>query len=87
MIYALSFTPHTYVQGTTHTDSLCEVEPMEWLRPRILIVTKELMGQCQHHMAYHVGAMPHSNKFLRSKILIMSGFMSHGSSLMIPIKT
>jgi hypothetical protein len=89
MIYAKqkALTPHTYVQGTTHLDALHQVEPIARLRPRIFFIIDELMSQCWHHMAYHVGAMPHRNEFMHMKILIMSGFVSYGSSLMGSIKT
>jgi hypothetical protein len=65
MIYAKqkTLTPHTYVQGTTHIDALHKVEPMARLRPRIFFIINELMSQCWHHMAHHVGAMPHRMNF------------------------
>jgi hypothetical protein len=51
------------------------------------MVTNELMGHCQHHVAHHAKATPHSNESMWSKILIVHGFMRYGSSLMMPIKT
>jgi hypothetical protein len=36
-------------------------------------------------MAHHVGAMPHRNECLWSKVLNMSGFVSDEISLMRPI--
>jgi hypothetical protein len=37
-------------------------------------------------MAYHAEAMPHRIEYLQLTILIMSGFISYGSSLMGSIK-
>jgi hypothetical protein len=70
-----------------HIDGLHKVDPIARLRPRIFFIIDELMSHCWHHMAHHARAMPHRNEFMHMKILIMSGFMSYGSSLMGSIKT
>jgi hypothetical protein len=81
------FTPHTCVQGTTHSNDLGELEPISKLRPRILFIIDEIMGRYWHHMAYHAKAMPHSNKVLHTKMIVMSSFVSYHSSLMMLIKS
>jgi hypothetical protein len=71
-----ALTPHTYVQGTTHSDDSGEVEHIARLWPRIFFIINERMSQCWHHMAYHVGAMLHRNEFLHMKIFIVSSLTS-----------
>jgi hypothetical protein len=70
-----SLTPYTFVQGTTHLDTLRKVNLTNRLRPRIIFIINKLMSGCWHHMDYRVRAMPDRNEFLYSKILIFCGFM------------
>jgi hypothetical protein len=80
-------TTHLCTRNYARLDNLHEKYPISRLIPRIFFTIDELMSHYWHHMAHHVRAMPHRNKYLWSKILIMRGFVRYGRSLMGSINT